>query len=193
VDVHKVGTSCGWSIPKFQYLGERDTLKNWAVKRMEEAPTHAKTAPLRDQMEEYQAVRNAQSLDGIVGLVEPQRKVGLALGDELLGPPVFADMSPYVRQRGSVFTSGIKSPRDVLALAAAVYLAVVGSRTVKKNAALGALDMLAAALAILPTGVSKNTVSNLSCALLGALAAKKGDRMAMGLVAVMLASSAARK
>jgi hypothetical protein len=52
-DIHKVQTSCGFAVPLFDYVGERDTLIRWA-----ESKGH-------DGMIEYRAQKNECSLDGL--------------------------------------------------------------------------------------------------------------------------------
>jgi len=52
-DLHAVKTSCGFSIPFFEYTGERDTLKKWAVQK-------------GDGLADYHREKNAVSMDGMV-------------------------------------------------------------------------------------------------------------------------------
>ena len=51
--VELVLTSCGYGVPKYEYKGERDTLKKWADKKG------------RDGIEEYWAENNTHTLDGV--------------------------------------------------------------------------------------------------------------------------------
>lgn len=199
LDVHKVGTSCGWSIPfvsfstflggfqsnhvpaQYKYEGERPTLTNWAEKREAEAPANEKLrGVLKNQMEEYHCVRNAQSLDGLVGLEVEQAKAGVKLGDPLVGPPVFSD-SPYVKPK-----------LDWLLVPAAAYLAYVGGKSLGKKRGIAVADLLVAAAVFIPGKVPKDTIIAALAGLLGLLAGKKGDRNALGLLAI-LAISAGRK
>jgi hypothetical protein len=53
IDVDLVQTSCGYGVPLFQYVGERETLRRWAE--------HKGDAGL----EEYRRLKNARSLDGL--------------------------------------------------------------------------------------------------------------------------------
>ncbi|KAF8976645.1 hypothetical protein BGZ46_008096 [Entomortierella lignicola] len=55
-DVRKVGTSCGYAVPFFDYRGPRPTLINAMAKRDHEA------------LKEYWIVKNAFSLDGLPGM-----------------------------------------------------------------------------------------------------------------------------
>lgn len=56
VDVARVQTSCGYSIPFMAYQEERPTLVQWAERRGPEG------------LEQYWAERNAQSIDGLPAL-----------------------------------------------------------------------------------------------------------------------------
>jgi hypothetical protein len=58
--VARVGDSCGYSIPRFEYAGERDALVRWAEKK----------GP--DGLDTYRREKNATSLDGLPGF-EPKR------------------------------------------------------------------------------------------------------------------------
>lgn len=52
--VHKVKTSCGFSVPLYQYSGERDTLKQWTEQKSPQ------------QLKEYQREKNSVSMDGLL-------------------------------------------------------------------------------------------------------------------------------
>lgn len=56
MDVRKVGTSCGYAVPYFEYQGPRPTLINFFSKKDD------------DQVTEYWRVKNAVSLDGLAGM-----------------------------------------------------------------------------------------------------------------------------
>lgn len=53
-DIHAVKTSCGFSVPFYEFAGERSLLADWADKQGE------------DKLEEYRAKKNTVSMDGIV-------------------------------------------------------------------------------------------------------------------------------
>jgi len=53
-EISRVQTSCGFAVPKYEYVGQRDTLIRWAV---------AKGA---DGVETYHRERNTRSIDGLV-------------------------------------------------------------------------------------------------------------------------------
>lgn len=178
-------------------------MKNWSENKVKQQPEHAKTKVLKDALEEYQCVRNAQSLDGLPALAQKQDKAGVHIGDALLGPPVFADRSPYVN--GIVYETkstgksigGIKV--DKLVAPAALYLAQAGLRNLRNSRlqSIALIDLIAAALAVVPglaakAQLSKSTVIGLMCGLLGGMVARRSDRAALGLVLMLLASSARR-
>jgi len=52
-DIHKVQTSCGYSVPLYQYTGERDHATKWATKLGDEG------------VEKYKAEKNIVSMDGL--------------------------------------------------------------------------------------------------------------------------------
>lgn len=53
--VNRIGDSCGYSIPRYEYAGERDTLLRWAEHKGPEG------------LETYRRERNAASIDGLPG------------------------------------------------------------------------------------------------------------------------------
>lgn len=52
-DIHKVQTSCGYSVPFYQYEGERDQLDKWVAKKG------------IDGLEQYRREKNIRSMDGL--------------------------------------------------------------------------------------------------------------------------------
>src|SRR3546814_14620965 len=56
VDIDRVQTSCGYSIPFMEYREERPTLIEWADRRGD------------DGLAEYWATRNSESIDGLPAL-----------------------------------------------------------------------------------------------------------------------------
>lgn len=53
IDVHKVQTSCGFSVPFMSYDGERDTLQRWSIQKGEVG------------LKEYRQEKNTTSIDGL--------------------------------------------------------------------------------------------------------------------------------
>jgi hypothetical protein len=52
-DIHKVQTSCGFSVPLYEYMGERDHAEKWALNKG------------ADGLETYKAEKNLISMDGL--------------------------------------------------------------------------------------------------------------------------------
>jgi Pyridoxamine 5'-phosphate oxidase len=59
VDVARVSDSCGYAVPRMELVEERDILDSWAETRGPQ------------KLETYRATRNAESLDGLPGVVVP--------------------------------------------------------------------------------------------------------------------------
>ena len=59
LQVDRVQTSCGYGVPLFEYVGERETLRRWAMSKGESG------------LKEYRRQKNVASIDGFpTGLVE---------------------------------------------------------------------------------------------------------------------------
>jgi hypothetical protein len=56
IAVERASTSCGFGVPRYRYVGERDELDQWATRKGASG------------IERYKAEKNAQSLDGLPGL-----------------------------------------------------------------------------------------------------------------------------
>ena len=56
VNVDRIADSCGYGVPLYDYVGERPSYANWEA------------AKSRDDVLEYQANRNAESIDGLKGV-----------------------------------------------------------------------------------------------------------------------------
>jgi hypothetical protein len=56
VSVERISSSCGFSIPFMDYVGERPTLSEWAERKSD------------DDLDEYRAEKNAVSIDGLPGI-----------------------------------------------------------------------------------------------------------------------------
>jgi hypothetical protein len=59
VDVERIGDSCGWGVPFYDFKGERDQLK----RAIDHLP--------HEQLNEKRYNGNAESIDGLTGLVRP--------------------------------------------------------------------------------------------------------------------------
>lgn len=56
LDVARVADSCGYGVPRYEYVGERDQIAAWAARKGVEG------------LAEYRKLKNARSLDGLEGL-----------------------------------------------------------------------------------------------------------------------------
>ncbi|KAK4055391.1 hypothetical protein OIO90_003229 [Microbotryomycetes sp. JL221] len=63
IDIHKVGTSCGYSVPFFDYKQERDTL----LKFMQKREDSEKQGRFEDGIQAYWRKKNSESMDGLPG------------------------------------------------------------------------------------------------------------------------------
>jgi hypothetical protein len=61
--VESVSTSCGFSIPHFEYSGERELLTNWAANKGEES------------LKKYRGEKNLRSIDGLPTHLDSERYV----------------------------------------------------------------------------------------------------------------------
>jgi len=118
VDVHRVQSSCGYSIPFYDYLGERTFLKEYFAKQTE------------DQVNEYRILKNSFSIDQLpsIGhrilnnkapLVAARFKAGFWFGH--------ADVSFLERIWSLTFGSGAFSPlsrRDFMMFSLGGFLAL---------------------------------------------------------------------
>jgi hypothetical protein len=59
--IESILTSCGFSIPHFEYTGERELLTNWAANKGEEA------------LKNYRAEKNLSSIDGLPTHLDSER------------------------------------------------------------------------------------------------------------------------
>ncbi len=54
--IDRTQSSCGFAVPFLDYVGERETLQDWAAKRSD------------DELDEYRATKNVASIDGLPAL-----------------------------------------------------------------------------------------------------------------------------
>ena len=55
IEVNRISTSCGYSVPRMEFVEDRDNLNRWAKGKGEDA------------LVEYRETRNAESIDGLAG------------------------------------------------------------------------------------------------------------------------------
>ena len=56
VDIDRVSDSCGYAVPQFEFVNQRTRLIEWASEKSDQ------------ELDEYRAERNAESIDGLPGL-----------------------------------------------------------------------------------------------------------------------------
>jgi hypothetical protein len=54
--LNRISDSCGYSVPLYDFVKDRDVLDKWVDAKTDE------------QLEEYRATKNAESIDGVKGL-----------------------------------------------------------------------------------------------------------------------------
>ncbi|KAL2444315.1 hypothetical protein ABEF95_016599 [Exophiala dermatitidis] len=86
VDIHQVGTSCGFSVPYYDFVSFRTTLHDFFEKRV----ANEKAGKRTQGIEHYWAHKNAWSMDGLPGL---QR--GVRTGDAENVKPIKKMVGPY--------------------------------------------------------------------------------------------------
>ena len=56
IEVERIADSCGYAVPLFEFVGEREQLTEWADTKGEE------------ELRRYRAQKNRTSIDGLLGL-----------------------------------------------------------------------------------------------------------------------------
>ncbi|OTB17084.1 hypothetical protein K445DRAFT_330643 [Daldinia sp. EC12] len=98
VDIHQVGTSCGYSVPIFDFKEFRTTLNDF-FKRKEEKFLEGNE---KESMDRYWALKNAWSMDGLPGMPR-----GLKAGRVYAIEPIKKMVGPLAPKNGG--TSGARS------------------------------------------------------------------------------------
>ncbi|KAE9994166.1 hypothetical protein Vi05172_g11341 [Venturia inaequalis] len=85
VDIHQVGSSCGYSVPFYEFKKHRPVLNNhWANKEKK-----FKAGKTEESMDRYWASNNARSLDGLPGMkraLTAAKIEGVAPVKKMIGP-----------------------------------------------------------------------------------------------------------
>ena len=85
VNVHQVGSSCGYSVPYYEFKDFRNTLNEFFRKKVE----GYERGKDEDKMERYWAYKNAWSVDGMPGMkcaLETADKERIAPLEKMVGP-----------------------------------------------------------------------------------------------------------
>jgi hypothetical protein len=139
VDIHQVGTSCGFSVPYYEFKGHREIL-NEGMKRRDDK---FKAGLSKESIPRYWAFKNAFSMDHMPAMkqaIELGRKEHIKPMKKMVGP--FAPVTDY------------KIPQGV-SVEVAVMIAVV-------SLIIGALLALYGKSAVAPVGGFKIPVVNTS-------------------------------
>jgi hypothetical protein len=85
VDVHQVGSSCGFSVPFYEFKGFRTTLNDFFEKK----DVKYKKGDEKESMDRYWAYKNAWSMDGMPGMkrgVKAGKEHKVAPMEKMVGP-----------------------------------------------------------------------------------------------------------
>lgn len=65
INIYKVGSSCGFSIPYYEYLRERETLNKWAARKEDHTDFTEPSIEDKEDLRAYWIDRTSVSLDGL--------------------------------------------------------------------------------------------------------------------------------
>ncbi|KAL5534841.1 hypothetical protein ACEPAG_1306 [Sanghuangporus baumii] len=65
IDIHKVGSSCGYSVPYYDFKGDRTQLLEYFQRVEAKADPNSESPRSDNGMREYWATKNTQSIDGL--------------------------------------------------------------------------------------------------------------------------------
>ncbi|KAK0627956.1 hypothetical protein B0T14DRAFT_513589 [Immersiella caudata] len=105
VDIHQVGSSCGYSVPYYDFKEHRTTLNQFFAKKAERFEQGKK----EESMQRYWALKNAWSMDGLPGL-----KIGLKAGREEGVEPIEKMVGPKAPRKNRRLGYGLQSLRFTL-------------------------------------------------------------------------------
>ncbi|KIW17240.1 hypothetical protein PV08_04431 [Exophiala spinifera] len=113
VDIDQVGTSCGFSVPKYDFVEYRPTLHEFFEKRV----ANEKAGKREDGIERYWAFKNAWSMDGLPGM---QRGLHTAVTDNV--KPIKKMVGPHAPR-----VNGQYKPQRVFVLRHLILAAVLSA------------------------------------------------------------------
>jgi len=119
VDIHQVGSSCGFSMPFFDFVGFRPTLNEFFEKRVKSEEEGNK----KDGIERYWAHKNSESMDGLPGMrraVETSKKEKVEPIKKMVGPFAPSERQKTQNKMASVSTSTIA----ILSFFAGLFFAI---------------------------------------------------------------------
>ncbi|KAK7050335.1 pyridoxamine phosphate oxidase [Favolaschia claudopus] len=108
VDVHKVGTSCGYAVPFFDFKSHRNRLFTWAAKKEAldvNSDAHTGFSALVDGLKRYWATKNLKSIDGLTGLTcAPYAEDDFAVNKEAIA---YKPDNEKVKNQRAYFTGAV--------------------------------------------------------------------------------------
>jgi hypothetical protein len=110
VDVHQVGSSCGFSVPFYEFKGFRTTLNDFFEKK----DAKLKKGDEKESMDRYWAYKNAWSMDGMPGM-----KRGVKAGKEHKVTPMEKMVGPLAKVK---YRNGSVSVEWVVLIAVMAFL-----------------------------------------------------------------------
>ncbi|KZT40307.1 hypothetical protein SISSUDRAFT_983511 [Sistotremastrum suecicum HHB10207 ss-3] len=96
--IHKVGTSCGYAVPKFDFRQERSLLLDWAGGKERKQTEGSEEGT----MAQYWKKKNSKSIDGLLGLEQAIQQVGPLLNT----PHKILDADSFKSAAGSAVNIG---------------------------------------------------------------------------------------
>ncbi|TGJ78811.1 hypothetical protein E0Z10_g9945 [Xylaria hypoxylon] len=111
VDIHQVGTSCGYQVPFFSFVEYRRVLEDHFRKKVERYERGIE----KESMDQYWALKNAWSMDGLPGM-----KRGLKAGKEFSIEPITKMVGKMALKNGSLANGELHVAYVVIALLAAL-------------------------------------------------------------------------
>ncbi|KAI0552318.1 pyridoxamine phosphate oxidase family protein [Xylaria curta] len=107
VDIHQVGTSCGYQVPFFNFVEHRRVLEKY----FETKVSKFERGNEKESMDRYWALKNAWSMDGLPGM-----RRGLKAGKEFSVVPVKKMVGKFAPKNGSSATAELNVAYVVIAL-----------------------------------------------------------------------------
>ncbi|WPG98018.1 Hypothetical protein R9X50_00080200 [Acrodontium crateriforme] len=116
VDIHQVGSSCGFSVPYYEFRGHRQILNDYFAKKKAKFDEGKK----EESMDRYWAHKNAWSMDGLPGL-----KRGLIAGKTEKVEPIKKMVGPLAPRNGATRRFELSLVQIMLVVLASMLLGIV--------------------------------------------------------------------
>lgn len=107
IDIHQVGSSCGYQVPFFSFVDHRRVLEDHFRKKVERYERGVE----KESMDRYWALKNAWSMDGLPGM-----RRGLKAGKEFSIEPVQKMVGKLAPKNGGPPTAELHVAYIVIAL-----------------------------------------------------------------------------